>query len=77
MRPWGVRWGRRWMVQWALDGTFSLGVHIDPRRRQFGNEGRTYGPYVDLHFGPLALSVGHHPARAWNHSLMRPELEQR
>lgn len=69
---WGVRWGSWWMVQWSLDGTFSLGVHVDPRTRD-GPGGR-YGPYVDWHLGPAAVSIGRQPARANNHSLMRPGL---
>lgn len=67
---WGIRYGSWWMVQYALDGTFSLGIHIDPKRRQ-ADEG-TFGPYVDLHLVFVALSFGHNPAAAWNHSLMRP-----
>lgn len=61
------------MVQWSFDWTFSLGLHLDPVRRQWA-DGLTYGPYLDLHLGPFAVSLGCHPARAWNHSLMRPEL---
>jgi hypothetical protein len=76
MRRWGVHYGTWWMVQWSFDSTFSLGVHLDPKRRDFGGKGSTYGPYVDLHVGPFSLSVGWHPARAWNHSLMRPELRE-
>lgn len=59
---WGVAWGRRWAIQWATDGTLSLGLHLDPRRRRApaGN----YGPYIDLHLGPLVLSLGNNPARA-------------
>jgi hypothetical protein len=74
---WGIRHGRWWMVQFALDGTLSLGIHIDPLRR-FGDSG-VYGPYVDLHFGPIVISVGNHPARAnaWGlysqGGIMRPE----
>lgn len=50
------------MVQWSFDGTMSIGVHVDPIRRQ-GSTG-TFGPYVDIHVGPFVLSVGRHPARA-------------
>lgn len=59
---WGVRHGAWWMVQWSLDGTLSLGVHIDPLRRQSADG--QYGPYADLHVGPLVISIGYHPARA-------------
>lgn len=59
------------MVQYALDWTLSLGVHIDPLHRQ-GDKG-AYGPYLDIHLVCLAISLGYHPARAWNDSLMRPE----
>lgn len=56
------------MVQWALDGTLSFGIHVDPVRRP------EYGPYVELHLLVGAVSVGRDPARANNHSLMRPGL---
>jgi len=57
-----VRWGHFWMVQWALDGTLSLGVHVDPLRRL--SDRGPYGPYLDLHAGPIVVSLGYHPARA-------------
>jgi hypothetical protein len=63
---WGVAWGRWWMIQYSLDGTFSLGLHIDPVRRE------AYGPYLDLHLVALAISLGRRPGRANNNSLMRP-----
>jgi len=59
---WGLQWGRWWLWQWALDGSLSLGIHIDPQRR-LGDKG-PYGPYVDLHLGVCVLSLGYHPARA-------------
>ena len=59
---WGVRYGPWWLLQWSFDGTLSLGVHIDPIRR-VSNVG-PYGPYVDFHVGPFALSLGYHPGRA-------------
>ncbi|MBA3875580.1 MAG: hypothetical protein C0498_01365 [Anaerolinea sp.] len=71
-RRWGVAYGPWWMVQYAFDRTLSLGVHVDPCTRVA--EAGPYGPYLDLHLGPFGLSLGRHPARAWNHSLMRPEL---
>ena len=67
----GVRYGRWWLLQWSFVGTLSLGIHVDPLRRVSGRG--PYGPYVDLHLGPLALSFGYHPARSLNDSLMRPE----
>lgn len=67
-RRWGVAYGKWWMFQYALDHTLSLGVHIDPVKRG------DYGPYVDLHLFVFGLSFGRNPARAFNHSLMRPEL---
>lgn len=72
MPRWGVRYGSWWMVQWSLDGTVSLGLHLDPRRRP--GPGGDYGPYLDLHLIVAGLSVGYHPERAWNHSLMRPGI---
>lgn len=75
---WGIRYGDWWMTQYALDGTFSLGIHVDPLRR-LGDSG-PYGPYVDFHLGPLVVSLGYHPARAnglvtllGQGGIMRPE----
>jgi len=48
------------MVQAALNGWFSLGIHVDPRRRQTAS-GHHYGPYIDLHLGILILSFGVNP----------------
>jgi hypothetical protein len=70
---WGVRFGSWWMFQWSFDRTFSLGLHLDPMVRPWAG-GLTYGPYLDLHLGVCAISLGRHPARANNHSLMRPEI---
>lgn len=59
---WGVRYGSWWAVQWSVDGTFSIGVHVDPVPRRSAR-GR-YGPYLDLHVGLIVVSFGVHPARA-------------
>jgi hypothetical protein len=67
-RRWGYAYGPWWMVQYSLDWTFSLGLHIDPVRRD------DYGPYIEFHLISLAISVGRNPGRANNHSLMRPGL---
>lgn len=67
-RRWGYAYGTWWMVQYALDWTISLGLHIDPVRR------KDYGPYLEVHLLVGAVSLGRNPARANNHSLMRPEL---
>lgn len=72
MPRWGVRYGTWWMVQWSFDRTLSLGVHADPLARD--GPGGKYGPYLDLHLLVGAVSIGRHPARANNHSLMRPVL---
>ncbi|MDP9145913.1 MAG: hypothetical protein M3N43_14690 [Actinomycetota bacterium] len=58
---WGVRYGRWWSVQWVLDGWFSLGVHVDLKRRTHLVVG-TYGPYIDVHLGVVIVSVGNNPA---------------
>jgi hypothetical protein len=77
MKRWGVWYGRWWMVQYALDWTFSLGIHIDPLRRTA--DVGPYGPYVDFHLGFVVVSVGYRPARAnpfwlWSQGgIMRPE----
>lgn len=60
------------MLQYALDGTLSLGVHVDPLRRHAADG--PYGPYIDVHLLFVAVSLGYRPASAWNHSLMRPGL---
>lgn len=70
MRRWGVYFGRWWMVQYALDGTLSFGVHLDPKRR-VADEG-TFGPYLEIHFLCFAFSIGNNPAGAWNYTLIRP-----
>ena len=69
---WRIWYGRWWMVQYVLDWTFSLGLHIDPMRR--GQDDHAYGPYLDLHLVFVNISLGNHPARAWNHSITRPEV---
>lgn len=82
VRSWAIRFGSWWMVQFALDGTLSFGLHVDPLVRHWGNDGLTYGPYLDLHLGPVVVSLGNHPARAgdvrWLTSvaIMRPEAER-
>lgn len=75
---WGVRYGSWWMVQYSLDWTVSLGVHLDPLFRL--SDTGPYGPYLDVHLGPAVVSVGRHPARAnslvallGQGSLMRPD----
>lgn len=76
MARWGLRAGRWYMIQWTLDGTVSLGVHVDPLRRS-GDHG-PFGPYVDVHLGPVVVSVGNHPDRAGDYAklastaIMRP-----
>lgn len=62
MARWGLRAGRWYQVQWSFDGTLSLGVHVDPLRRL--SDTGPYGPYVDLHIGPVVLSLGSWPGRA-------------
>lgn len=59
---WAVRHGSWWLVQRAGDGTLSLGVHVDPRRRQA--DAGPYGPYIDVHLLGVVVSFGRHPGRA-------------
>lgn len=59
MARWHLWHGNWWMVQASLAGWFSLGIHIEPRRRTSPNGG--YGPYVDLHLGVVILSLGRNP----------------
>jgi hypothetical protein len=75
MRRWGYRFGPWWMVQWSLDWTVSLGLHLDPVRR-WALEG-SYGPYVDFHLGPVVVSLGNHPARAGDLERLRPQAIMR
>jgi hypothetical protein len=63
------------MVQFSLDWTISLGVHIDPIRR-WAFEG-SYGPYVDLHLLFFVVSLGNHPARAGDLERLRPQAIMR
>jgi hypothetical protein len=65
-RRWGVVHNSWAMLQYSFDGTLSFGIHIDPVKRP------DYGPYVDIHLIFGAISLGRHPARANNNSLMRP-----
>jgi hypothetical protein len=67
-RRWGYAYGSWWMVQYSLDWTFSLGLHIDPVVRG------PYGPYAEVHLIVGAVSIGRNPGAANNHSLMRPGL---
>lgn len=57
---WGIRHGSWWAVQWRFDGCLSLGLHFDFVSRQ-GAAGK-YGPYLDIHFLVLTISVGRNPA---------------
>ena len=78
---WGVRHGRWWMLQYMLDMTLSLGIHIDPRHHPRADCG-PYGPYVDLHILCLVVSLGFNPARAnalhllQQGGIMRPEARR-
>jgi hypothetical protein len=55
---WHIWHGKWWMVQWDFSGWFSLGLHIDLRRRTHARTGTKYGPYVDLHLPGVILSFG-------------------
>ena len=46
-RLWHDRKRKWWMVQFVLDYSFSIGIHVDLRRR-----------YVDLHFLWFVFSIG-------------------
>ena len=49
------------MLQWSCNWWFSLGLHVDLKRRR-DHQGRSYGPYLDLHLGGVILSLGWNPA---------------
>lgn len=61
MAIWHEKHGKWWMLQWCFDWWFSFGIHIDFRRRKTGDKKIPYGPYFDIHFGWLVLSLGYHP----------------
>ncbi len=48
------------MVQWVLDGWFSLGIHVDLKRRRTV-EGVRFAPYCDLYLGMVVVSLGVRP----------------
>ena len=49
------------MLQWCWSGWFSFGIHLDFKRRKTGKSGIPYGPYLDLHFLFLIISIGYNP----------------
>jgi len=61
---WFLAWGPWWSVYWSFDHTFSLGVHIEPRKRPRGCEPFSYGPYIDIHLPMLCVSLGNNPVYA-------------
>ena len=63
MAGWNSRHGSWWAIHWQVDGWASLGLHVDLKRR-ITAEGERYGPYVDLHLGPVIASVGVNPIRS-------------
>lgn len=63
MAGWHTAHGRWWAAHWCWDGFFSLGVHVDVKRRYAATDGARYGPYVDFHVGPAVLSLGVNPIR--------------
>lgn len=68
---WYLAHGSWWMVQACFDGWFSLGIHIDGKRRINAGNGRRFGPYVDLHLGCVILSLGVNPV--WTSEVERPK----
>lgn len=50
------------MIQACFDGWFSLGIHLDLRRRRNAEQQIDFGPYVDLHLGCVIISLGYNPA---------------
>ncbi len=62
---WCLAWGRWWSVYWSLERLFSLGVHVEYRRRPCNlrtGEHLMFGPYVDIHLPTLCISLGNNPA---------------
>lgn len=58
-----MHYGRWWAVQWSIDRTLSIGVHIEPRTRHC-NDGTPFGPYLDVHLPGVTLSLGRNPIYA-------------
>lgn len=61
---WHLHHGTFWMVQWQLDGWASFGVHLDLKHRIKSADphaGQSYGPYMDIHFFIVIVSVGWRP----------------
>lgn len=58
---WYLSHGRWWMVQACFDCWFSLGIHIDLKRRTEALTGKRFGPYLDLHLGWVIISLGFNP----------------
>lgn len=58
-----MRYGSWWAVQWSTDWFFSLGIHINIKRR-ITNGGVRFGPYVDLHLICAVISLGVNPIYA-------------
>jgi hypothetical protein len=54
--------GAWWALQWGID-RLEFGVHIEPRRR-ITNAGVAFGPYLDVHFPFVTVSVGRSPIHA-------------
>lgn len=66
-----MAWGRWWAVQIERNiGPVNLGVHGELRRRPL-NDGRCYGPYLDVHLPFSVLSVGNNPIWAGELDLIR------
>ena len=49
------------MFQWCLDWWFSVGMHVELKTRVNAQNGKKFGPYVDLHLGCVILSLGRNP----------------
>lgn len=64
-----MRYGSWWAVQWQP--AISAGFHLEPRWWLRTNSGVCYGPYLDLHLGPLVLSVGRNPIYAGEVDLLK------
>lgn len=58
---WHIHYGKGWLVQWCFDWWFSLGIHIDLKRRIANHTDIAFGPYVDFHLGFVIVSLGYNP----------------
>jgi hypothetical protein len=61
MATWKEIHNKYFMLHWCFDWHFSLGFHVDFKRRKTGKDKIIYGPYIDIHFLWYIFSIGYQP----------------